>query len=83
MTTLRQVILYIVERQPGISDADLTKAIFNDVAKHQQVNAECRNCPEIDRRQGDTNIGNYIGSDERKEPTLRLVESCDTEVDAR
>jgi hypothetical protein len=60
MITLREVILYIVERRPGITDTDLTKAIYGNDGRHQQVNAECRACPQIERRQGATHIGNYV-----------------------
>ena len=75
MTTLRQVILYIIERRPGITDTDLTKAIYGDDGRHQQVNTECRNCPEIERRQGATHIGNYIRLPVRQSaPVLSLVE---------
>jgi hypothetical protein len=75
MTTLRQVILYIVERRPGITDTDLTKAIYGNDGRHQQVNTECRNCPEIERRQGATHIGNYIRVTARQpSPVLSLVE---------
>jgi hypothetical protein len=75
MTTLRQVILYIVERRPGITDTGLTKAIYGDDGRHQQVNTECRNCLEIDRRQGATHIGNYIRvSAPQWVPVLSLVE---------
>jgi len=60
MTTLREVIVYIVRRRPGISDRQLTEAIYGSDERHQQVNAECRACAEIERRQGEMHIENYI-----------------------
>ena len=60
MPTLREVIVYIVQRRPGITDRQLTEAIFGSDERHQHVNAECRNCPEIERRQGATHVENYI-----------------------
>ena len=60
MTTLREVIVYIVRRRPGITDRQLTEAIFGSDERHQQVNAECRICTEIERRQSETWIGNYF-----------------------
>jgi hypothetical protein len=60
MTTLREVIVYIVRRHPGITDRQLTEAIYGCDERHQQVNAECRACVEIERRQGVTHIENYI-----------------------
>jgi len=60
MTTLREVIVYIVRRRPGITDRQLTEAIYGSDERHQQVNAECRNCPGIVRRQGETHIRNFI-----------------------
>ena len=68
MTTLREVIVYIVRRRPGITDRQLTEAIYGSDERHQQVNAECRNCPEIERRQGRMHIGNYI-----REPAFALA----------
>jgi hypothetical protein len=63
MTTLRQVILYIIERRLGITDRQLTEAIYGSDERHQQVNQKCRSSrPEINRRQGASHIGNYIGS---------------------
>lgn len=61
MTALREVILYIVERRPGVSDRQLSEAIYGSDDRHQQVNSECRYCSEIERRQGATHIENYIG----------------------
>jgi hypothetical protein len=60
MTTLRQVIQYIVERRPGATDRQLTEAIYGADQRHQQVNQECRACAEIERRQDSLYIGNYI-----------------------
>ena len=60
MTTLREVIVYIVGRRPGITDRQLTEAIYGSYERHQQVNGERRFCPEIERTQGDPHIGNYI-----------------------
>lgn len=75
MTTLKQVILYIVERRPGITDTDLTKAVYGDDRRQQQVNTECRGCPEMERRQGATHIGNYIRVAVRSSaPVLLLVQ---------
>ena len=75
MTTLREVILYIVERRPGITDRQLTEAIYGSDARHQQVNAECRYCSQIERRQGPSHIGNYIRRfATRPTPTLSLVQ---------
>jgi len=68
------VIVYIVRRRPGITDRQLTEAIYGSDERHQQVNAECRNCPEIERRQGVTHIGNYIHESVRTaRATLTLV----------
>jgi hypothetical protein len=58
MTTLRKVIVYIVERRPSITDRQLTEAVYGSDDRHQQVNAECRSCPEIERWQGEMHIGN-------------------------
>lgn len=60
MTTLREVIIYIVERRPGITDRQLTEAIYGSDQRHQSVNAECRVCSQIERRQGQTHIENYF-----------------------
>jgi hypothetical protein len=60
MTTLREVMSYIVRRRPCITDRQLTDAIYGSDERHQQVNAECRACAEIDRRHGDTHIENFI-----------------------
>jgi hypothetical protein len=60
MTTLQEVIAYIIRRRPGITDRQLTEAIYGSDERHQQVNAECRACSEIERRQGQTHIENYI-----------------------
>jgi hypothetical protein len=57
MTTLREVIVYIVCRRPGITDRQLTEAIYGSDERHQQVNTECRNCREIERRQGAAHMG--------------------------
>ena len=53
MTTLREVIVYVVRRRPGITDRQLTEAIYGSDKRHQQVNAECRSCSEIARQQGE------------------------------
>ncbi|WP_420965309.1 hypothetical protein [Bradyrhizobium sp. B120] len=68
MTTLREVIVYIVRRRSGITDRQLTEAIYGSDERHQQVNAECRNCSEIERRQGAVHIENYI-----REPAVALT----------
>jgi hypothetical protein len=68
MTTLRDVIVYIVHRRPGITDRQLTEAIHGSDERHQQINSECRHCLEIERRQGATHIGNYI-----REPAFALA----------
>jgi hypothetical protein len=60
MTTLREVIVYVVRRRPGINDRQLTEAIYGSDERHQQVNAECRASVEIERRQSGTHIQNYI-----------------------
>jgi hypothetical protein len=60
MTTLREVIVYVVRRRPGINDRQLTEAIYGSDERHQQVNAECRASAEIERREGGTHIQNYI-----------------------
>jgi hypothetical protein len=59
MTTLREVIVYIVRRRPGITDRQLTEAIYGSDERHPQVNAECRYCSEIEQRPGRI-IENYI-----------------------
>jgi hypothetical protein len=75
MTTLREIIVYIVRRRPGITDRHLTEAIYGSDERHQQVNTECRNCREIERRQGAAHIGNYIReSAQRTPPMLTLVQ---------
>ena len=75
MTTLREVIVYIVRRRPGITDRHLTEAIYGSDERHQQVNTECRNCREIERRQGAADIGNYTRESVRRpSPTLTLVQ---------
>jgi hypothetical protein len=74
MATLREVIVYIVKRRPGITDRQLTEAIFGSDEQHQQVNAECRVCSEIERRQGETHISNYISAVRPVGPTLTLVQ---------
>lgn len=68
MAALREVIVYIVRRRAGITDRQLTEAIYGSDERHQQVNAECRHSPEIERRQGAAHIGNYI-----KEPSFALA----------
>lgn len=73
MITLREVIVYIVRRRPGITDRQLTEAIYGSDERHQQVNAECRFCPEIERRQGVTHIENYIRETALTEPARTLV----------
>jgi hypothetical protein len=75
MTTLREVIVYIVRRRPDITDRQLTEAIYGSDERHQQVNAECRADPEIERRQRVTHIGNYIREPARQPtPSLTLVQ---------
>lgn len=68
MTTLRELIVYIVRRRPGITDRQLTEAIYGSNERHQQVNAECRYCSRIQRRQGPVLIENYI-----REPAVALA----------
>ncbi|MGY4608602.1 hypothetical protein ACVW16_007014 [Bradyrhizobium sp. USDA 4474] len=68
MATLREVIVYIVRRRPGITDRQLTEAIYGSDGRHQQVNAECRNCSEIKRREGAVHIENYI-----REPAVAMA----------
>jgi hypothetical protein len=76
MITLRQVIVYIVRRRPGITDRQLTEAIYGSDERHQQVNTECRNCPDIERRQGETHIENFIKTSRRAAPTIALVQQA-------
>jgi hypothetical protein len=64
--TLGEVIIYIIERRPGISDRELSEAIFGSNARHQQVSAECRllaNRADIIRRPGAGSIGNFAASE--------------------
>ena len=75
MTTLREVIVYIVQRRPGITDRQLTEAIYGSDERHQQVNSECRNSAQIERRHGTTHIENYIRMAVRPNvPDLTLVQ---------
>jgi hypothetical protein len=73
MATLREVIVFIVRHRPGITDRQLTEAIYGSDDRHQQVNAECRTSPEIDRRQSAGNIGNFVGDTKPSTLTLTLV----------
>jgi len=75
MTTLREVIVYIVRRRPGITDRQLTESIYGSDERHQQVNTECRSCREIERRQGPAHIENHIRESVRQPtPMLTLVQ---------
>ncbi len=42
MTTLREVILFILERRPNATDRQLSEAIYGSDRGHQQINQECR-----------------------------------------
>lgn len=57
---LREIIFYIVERRPGITDRELSESIFGSDARHQQINAECRLWAQIERRRGQKYIQNYL-----------------------
>lgn len=60
MTKLREVIINIVRRQPRHYRPQLTEVIYGSDERHQQVNAECRNCSDIERRQGAVHTENYV-----------------------
>lgn len=64
MIMLQHALQYIVERRPGITDRQLTEAIYGNDLRHQQVNSEARYLASLGytdrRKRPDGLIGNYI-----------------------
>jgi hypothetical protein len=42
MLTLADVLMFLIEKGPGRTEAELAEAIFGDRAYQQRVNGECR-----------------------------------------
>lgn len=92
-TTLSDRVLHLVQLHPGITDRDMTSAVYGDGAAPQRINQECRKleeCGKLTRRKGpDGRLGNYLsdfnnGSDPqkkvRKQETNPLSKIANTTV---
>jgi len=80
MTTLRQVILFILERRHLATDRELSEAIYGSDKGHQQINQECRLLAAAGKMHrtkiADHPIQNSCGMLQTTQtpPVLRLVE---------
>jgi len=80
MTTLSQVILFILERRNGSTDRELSEAIYGNDRGHQQINQECRLLERrgqlLRAKSGGNLIGNFrqMPKAAQKRPILHLVQ---------
>jgi hypothetical protein len=71
---LADLVIELIRRRPGVTDRQLSEAVFGTPHRVQQINGECRHLENIGRlerrKSGDQSIGNWPV---REKPMLRVV----------